>query len=149
MATKLKSQAFDSTAKPLRHFEISALGSNYTTPNDTNENTVLQITLPVLSSGTYLLIARYIAYVTTGSGNNDFSIRLGTSTTPSSNTAIGGGSYVGGAKTLESLYGVGSSSGVDLSVQKYLQFTIRNDAGNGASFSATRNRTSLEVMILG
>ena len=122
------------------------LASNYTsTANNTEQECAnLRVTLPVIA-GTCTLKITFKGYVTSGSGNNDFYVRLGTSTSYLTNTQVDG-LYVSGAKSVESLTGIKVTT-ADLTVQNYISISVKNDASNSIALSSSGSRTCMVVEI--
>ena len=128
------------------------LTSNFSSTGNNNEQvlgtggTPLLITLPIIKK-TCIVKITICAYVTTGSGNNQISGKVGSNSNGLGNVEIAN-IYAGGSSTLSGASSTGASS-VDLSTQKYASMTVQNDNNQSLSFSATNFRTGFIVEIFG
>lgn len=125
--------------------------TNWTSTANSNEQvlgtggTPLNIALPIIKNSCFIKVT-INAYSSFAAGDSDFLARIGTNSNGLNTTTICS-IYQNGASGNHSTY---SQTGIivdNLSTQKYISATIKNNSSNAVNFSSSASRTSLIVEI--
>lgn len=132
------------TGKTLNSFSQTILGSTFTSVANTTEQecTGLKVTLPIVNT-TCTVKVTFEGYVTYPNANCDVRIRMGTSTTATSNTEYAQ-TYGAAQGIYQTLVAIASLS---LSTQTYANITVQSDTSSSISLSASSDRTQVLVEV--